>query len=161
MAADMFFKIDELKGDSEDAKHKEEIEVLAFSWGASQPGTMHSGTGGGAGKVNVHDLSFTKNIDPTSALLFQNCCNGTHFKKATLTVRKAGGKEPVDYLKITFEEIIVSSISTGGSGGPDRLTENVTLNFAKFHIEYKPQKADGTAGAVKEAKWNIPKNAET
>ena len=76
-----------------------------------------------------------------------------------MTVRKAGEK-PVEYLKITMEQVLISSVSTGGSGGEDRLTENVSLNFAKFKFEYTPQKDDGSAGSAVEAHWNIATNSE-
>jgi type VI secretion system secreted protein Hcp len=57
--------------------------------------------------------------------------------------------------------VLVTAVSTGGSGGEDRLTENVTLNFAKFHFQYQPQKADGTKdGAVKETTYNIAENSK-
>lgn len=161
MAVDMFLMLDGIKGEARDSKHKEEIDVLAWSWGMSQSGTTHTGGGGGAGKVNVQDLSVTKYVDSSTHALMQHCANGKHIPKAMLTVRKAGGKEPVEYIKLTMEEVLVSSLSTGGSGGEDRLTENLSLNFAKFKVEYTPQKADGTADAVKEAKWNIAENAES
>ena len=60
-----------------------------------------------------------------------------------------------------MKDVIVTSVSTGGSGGEDRLTENVTLNFATFKIEYQPQKPDGTADGGKiEFEWDIAANAE-
>jgi type VI secretion system secreted protein Hcp len=74
-------------------------------------------------------------------------------------VRKAG-ENPVEYIKITMKEILISAVSTGGSGGEDKLTENVTLNFADFKFEYTPQKDDGSADSAIEALWNIPANAE-
>lgn len=160
MAVDMFIKIGDIKGEAQDAKHKDEIDVLAWSWGMSQSGTTHMGGGGGAGKVNVQDLSFTKYVDKSSANLMTAACNGEHFKEVNLTVRKAG-KEALEYIKIKMEQVIVSSVSTGGSGGEDRLTENVTLNFAKFHYSYQPQKTDGSKdGGVIESKWDIAKNAK-
>ncbi len=159
MAVDMFLKLDDVKGESKDSKHKEEIDVLAWSWGASQSGSTHMGGGGGSGKVNVNDISITKYVDKASPNLLKFCCTGKHFKQAVLTVRKAGDK-PVEYIKVTMKEIIISSISTGGSGGEDKLTENVTLNFADFKFESTPQKDDGTAGSAIEATWNIPANAE-
>jgi type VI secretion system secreted protein Hcp len=160
MAVDMFFKIGDLKGESVDAKHKGEIDVLAWSWGLSQSGTTHQGTGGGAGKVNVQDLSFTKYVDKSSPNLMLFCCNGKHVTEATLTVRKAG-ENPLEYLVIKLNEILVSSLSTGGSGGEDRLTENVTLNFAKVNVSYQPQKADGSAdGGAIEMGWNIAENVK-
>ena len=159
MAADMFLKLDDLKGESIDDKHKDEMDVLAWSWGASQSGSAHVGSGGGAGKVSVQDVSITKYVDKASANLLKFCCNGKHFDEAVLTVRKAG-TTPVEYLKLTMNGGIIASVSTGGSGGEDRLTENVVINFAKFKFEYTPQKADGSADPAVEAEWNIPANAE-
>jgi len=158
MAMDMFLKIDDLKGDSIDETHPNEIQVLSWSWGMSQSGTTHSATGGGAGKVNVQDLSFMKNIDTTTTNLIKACCNGTHFKSALLTVRKAGGKSAVEYLKIKMQDLIVSNVSTGGSGGGDMITESVTLNFAKVSLDYTPQDKTGAPGSVMSAAWNIPVN---
>ena len=157
MAVDMFIKIKGIDGESMDDKHKKEIDVLAWSWGASQSGSAHIGGGAGAGKVNVQDLSFTKYIDSASHALLLACCNGEHIGEAVFVVRKAG-KDPLEYIKLTLNDLIVSSVSTGGSGGEDRLTENITLNFGKFKYEYAPQKADGTGDAVKTAGWDIPAN---
>jgi len=161
MAIDAFFKIDDLKGDSVDDKHKDEIEVLSWSWGMSQLGSTHSAQGGGSGKVSVQDLSFVKRIDASSPNLIQFCCLGSHMKTALLTVRKAGTKGPVEYLKIKLEELIVSNYSTGGSGeGGEIIHENVTLNFAKFEVTYTPQDTGGLGGGAVKATWNIAKNCK-
>jgi type VI secretion system secreted protein Hcp len=149
MAVDMFLKLGDLKGEST-MTHKDETQVLAWSWGMSQSGTTHMGTGGGAGKVSVQDMSITKYIDKASPFLQLAVCNGKHFDQALLTVRKAGEK-PLEYLKITMKDVIITSISVGGSGGEDRLTENVSLNFAEYKTEYTPQKADGSGDAAIEA----------
>jgi type VI secretion system secreted protein Hcp len=160
MAVDMFLKLTKIEGESVDEAHAKEIDVLAWSWGASQSGTTHAGTGGGAGKVSVQDISFTKWIDKSTPVLFKHCCDGSHIDEGVLVVRKAGGKKPLEYYKITMQDIIVSSLSTGGSGGEDRLTENVTLNFSRFKVEYVQQKADGTGEPAVTATWNIAKNSE-
>jgi len=157
MAADMFLKLEGVDGESKDDSHKKEIDVLAWSWGASQSGTGHTGGGSGAGKVSVQDVSVTKYVDSASHLLLLDCCNGQHIKKGTLVVRKAGAT-PLEYIKLTMEDIIVTHISTGGSGGEDRLTETVTLNFSKFKYEYTPQKADGSGDGTKETGWDIAAN---
>jgi type VI secretion system secreted protein Hcp len=157
MAVDMFLKMDDVKGESRDSKHKDEVDILAWSWGMSQPGSTHTGGGGGNSKVSVQDLSLTKYVDKSSPNLMMATCCGKHFKQAVLTVRKAGEK-PLEYLKITMKEVFVSAVSTGGSGGEDRLTENVTLNFAEFKVEYTPQKADGSGEAAVEAVWKIAEN---
>jgi type VI secretion system secreted protein Hcp len=160
MAVDMFIKIDDIKGETVDDTHPDEIEVLSWSWGMSQAGTTHSGPGGGAGKVNVQDLSFTHYVDKSSPNLMKMCCNGKHFEEATLVVRKAG-ETPLEYMKITMKVGLISSVSTGGSNGEDRLTENVTLNFSEFESVYVPQMADGTGDAEVTVGWNIAQNVST
>jgi len=161
MAVDMFIKIKGIEGESTDKKHPKEIDVLAWSWGMSQSGTTHMGGGGGSGKVSVQDLSFTKYVDASSHALMGACCVGKHHDDAILYVRKASGKggDPIEYIKITMNEVMVTSVSTGGSGAEDRLTENITLNFAKVKFEYTPQKADGTKDTTKETTWDIAANA--
>ena len=74
-------------------------------------------------------------------------------------MRKAGDK-PLEYLTITLTEVMITAVSTGGSGGEDRLTENITLNFAEFKTEYTPQKADGSGDAAIEAAWHIAENVK-
>jgi type VI secretion system secreted protein Hcp len=159
MAVDMFLKVGDIKGESLDKTHKESIDVLAWSWGMSQSGTTHMGGGGGAGKVNVQDVSVTKYVDKSSHLLIAACSTGKHYPEAKLTVRKAGDK-PLEYIKITMTEVMVTAVSTGGSGGEDRLTENVTLNFAKYKFEYTPQKADGSGDAVVTFAFDISANTK-
>ena len=157
MAVDMFLKIDGIKGESVDDKHKDEIDVLSWNWGMSQSGSAHLGGGAGAGKVNVHDLSFTKHIDVSSPDLYLACCNGKHLKEAKLVVRKAG-ESPLEYLVITMTDVIISSASPGGSGGEDRLTENVSLNFAKVNVDYTAQDNKGGAAAKPKMGWDIAAN---
>ena len=159
MALDMFIKIGDLKGESVDKKHKEDIDVLAWSWGVSNSGSAHVGGGAGTGKANVQDLSFTKYIDKASPDLMLACCNGKHYDSALLTVRKAGEK-PLEYLKITMTEVLITSVSTGGSGGEDRLTENVTLNFAEVKVDYVEQTAKGGTGDKPSMNWNIAENSK-
>lgn len=159
MAVDMFIKIGDVKGESQDKAHPGEIDVLAWSWGMSQSGTTHTGSGGGAGKVNVQDLSLTKYIDKASPDLMLACCNGKHYPEAVLVVRKAG-ENPLEYLKIKMEDLIISSVSTGGSGGEDRLTENVTLNFGKVTVDYAEQSKTGSGGAKPTMTWNIAQNTK-
>lgn len=159
MAVDMFMKVGDIKGEARDKSHSDEIDVLSWSWGLSQSGTMHISGGGGAGKVNIQDLSFTKYVDKSSTNLMLACCNGKHYPEALLTVRKAG-ENPVEYLKLTMTDVLITGVSTGGSGGEDRITENVMLNFAKVKVEYTPQKPDGSADAVMDMGWNIEENVK-
>lgn len=157
MAVDMFIKIGDIKGESQDDKHKDEIDVLAWSWGASNSGSTHMGGGSGAGKANFQDISFTKYIDKSSPVLMQHVGTGKHIGEAKLICRKAGGTQ-MEYIMIHMKDLIVSSISNGGSGGEDRLTENVTLNFGSFHYKYTEQLKSGGAGALPEFKYDIAAN---
>ncbi|HET7409269.1 MAG TPA: type VI secretion system tube protein Hcp [Paracoccaceae bacterium] len=157
MAVDMFLKLTNIKGESMDDGHKDEIDVLAWSWGMSQSGTTHTAKGGGAGKVSVQDVSVTKWVDNASATLAQYCCKGTHIDEGNLVVRKAGDT-PLEYIKLDMKDMIITSVSTGGSGGEDRLTENVSLNFSEFKMTYTPQEDTGAGGTAVEFGWDIAKN---
>ena len=160
MAVDMFLKINGVDGESKDKSHPMEIDVLAWSWGTSNSGSAHVGGGAGAGKVNVQDISVTKWVDSSSPSLINACCSGDHYDEANLVIRKAGGASPVEYLKIKLTEVFITSVSTGGSGGEDRLTENVALNFSKFQLFYTPQDAKGAAGTTIPCGWDISANAK-
>jgi type VI secretion system secreted protein Hcp len=159
MAMDMFLDLGKIAGESVDKTHAGKIDVLAWSWGMSQSGTFHTASGGGAGKANFQDISFTKYIDKASCALMSCVATGEHIPKAKLIVRKAGGSGPLEYFLLTMEKCLVSSYSTGGSGGEDRLTENVSLNFAKFEIEYLVQKEDGTGEKAGNLSFDIAANA--
>ena len=126
----------------------------------SNSGSMHMGGGGGEGKCAVQDVSVTKYIDLASSKLGLCCSKGTHIPEGTLVVRKAGG-DPMEYLIIKMKKILVSSVSTGGSGGEDRLTENITLNFSWVELKYKSQKDDGTAGPGGGFSYDIETNTAT
>ena len=159
MAIDQFIKIGNLKGESKDKTHKDEIDVQSWSWGVSNSGSAQVGGGAGAGKCNVQDLSFTKYIDKATPDLMLACCNGKHYDTATLVVRKAG-TTPLEYLTLTLTEVMVTALTTGGSGGEDRLTENVTLNFAKVKVQYKEQTEKGAVGDKPEMGWDVAANAK-
>jgi type VI secretion system secreted protein Hcp len=159
MAVDMFLELDGVKGESLDKVHKDKIDILAWSWGLSNTGTFHQGSGGGAGKANFQDISITKYIDAASPNIMLYCANGKHFAKGKIIVRKAG-ENPLEYLTIEMEKVLVTAYSTGGSGGEERLTENVTLNFAKVKVEYVQQTEKGGKGTPQAFAWDIAANAK-
>lgn len=159
-AVDYFLKIEGIPGESADSKHKGEIDVQSFSWGASQSGSMSHGGGGGAGKVQMQDFHFTMRINKASPKLMLACANGEHIKKAVLVCRKAG-KDQQEFMKVTMSDLLVSSYQTGGSGGADVLpTESISLNFAKVEFEYKEQKADGTLSGAITAGYDLKLNKQ-
>ena len=152
---DYFLKIDGIPGESQDAKHKDEIQVLSFSFGEQQSGTMAFGGGGGAGKVQMQDFHFMMNVNKASPKLFLTCAQGDHIKNAILTARKAG-KDQQEYLKVTFTDLLVSSYQTNGDAAANSLPmDSISLNFAVIEIEYKQQNADGTLGASQKVKYDL------
>jgi len=154
---DAFLKIDGIEGESADSKHKAEIDIHSYSWGASNAGTFATGGGGGAGKVNMQDFHFTMNVNKSSVKLMLACAGGDHIKSAILTARKAG-KDQQEFFKVTFSDILVSSFQTGGSGSSTLPIDSISLNFAKAEWEYKEQKADGSLGGAIKAGWDLKLN---
>ncbi len=142
MGSDIFAKIGDIKGESTDVKHKNEIEVLSWSWGVSQSGSVGHGGGGGAGKASFHDFNFTHHVDKASPLLMKACATGMHIPEATITVRKAGTGQQ-EYLVIKMSDVLITTVAI--SVGEEAVTaENVTLQFARVDLEYRPQKPDGS-----------------
>src|SRR6266404_9231650 len=109
MASDIFAKIGDIKGESLDAKHKDEIEVLSFSWGVTNAGGVASGSGGGAGKATFQDLSIVHPLDKASPKLLEACATGTHLKEATITHRKAG-KGQQEFLIVKMNDVIITGV---------------------------------------------------
>ncbi len=145
MAADIFAKIGDIKGESLDAKHKDEVEVLSWSWGVSRAAGATAGSGAAAGKASFNDFVITHRIDKASPLLFKACATGEHIKEATITVRKAGSKAQQEYLIVKMSDVVVGNVDQSGSDAG--AAETVSLVFAKVEYEYKPKKADGSLDA--------------
>ena len=157
MASDIFAKIGDIKGESLDDKHKDQIEVLSWSWGLTHAGSGSGGTGGGEGKASFHDLSFTHKIDRASPALMKACATGVHLKEATITHRKAG-KGQHDFLVFKMSDLIVTGVSTSDSEHGQ--VESVSLAFAKIDLEYKPQKPDGSLDAGIHFKYDLKAQKE-
>lgn len=150
--ADMYLKLAGVDGEAKDDKHKDEMEIMSFSFGVHNHGSGAIGVGSGASKAALQDVHVMKYVDKASPGLFQNCCIGKTFNKATLTIRKAGGDSPVNYLVYDMDEVFITGVDTSGSDGGGIATESVTLNFAKITVTYTEQNADGSAGAAT-PKW--------
>jgi len=157
MAADIFAKIGDIKGESIDDKHKDEVEVLSWSWGVSTAGPEAQGSAGstgGAGKANFTDFSFTHHVDKASPALFKMCATGEHIKEATITARKSG-KGQQEFLIIKMSDVIVTSVHSGGGADTGATAEHVALQFAKVDLEYKPPKQDGSLDASLHFKYDL------
>lgn len=160
MASDIVLDITGVTGESKIKGYEKKIDVLAWSWGLSNSGSFHVGGGGGTGKPSFQDISITKNVDLASPVLMLYCANGKHFDKAKLVMRKSGGDSSLEYVIMELEKVLVSSYSTGASGGEDRPTENISLNFAQVKVTYWSQSDKGGKGDSKDFGWKIPENVK-
>ncbi len=143
MPFDIFARIGDIKGESLDSKHKDEIEVLSYSWGVAA--APSGGGGGGAGKPTFQDLAITHKFDKASPKLLLACATGEHIKEATITHRKAGGTQH-EYLIVKMTDVTITGVNHAGTT-EQPMTENISLTFGKIELEYKPQKPDGSLDA--------------
>ena len=149
-AVDMFLKIEGVEGESKDKAHGKEIDVLFLNWSSA----MQSSRAGAAGTVKAsgEDVSVTKYIDKATPKLFESLATGKHIAEAKIVVRSTGGN-PVEYLKYTLLDVMISSYSTGASG-EDRPTESISFNYGKIEVEYTELNPDGTPGKVTVRGWD-------
>lgn len=153
---DYFLKIDGVDGESKDAKHKNEIELFSFSWGETNSGSTSTGGGAGVGKVVSQDMQVVKRVDKASPRLFIACATGEHFKKAILVARKAG-VEQQEFLKLSFEDLVVSSYQLASATDTVPM-DQVGLRFVRLEVSYRPQKADGSLDAEVKQKFDFAAN---
>lgn len=147
MALDIFLKLGDIKGESADARHKDEIDVLAWDWGLEQGAApIAGGTGNAVGKPKFRALRFSHRIDAASPALMTICANGKRQKDATLTVRRAG-ESGADVIAVRLSEVLAMSVNTEVNGVNGELFETVTLAFQKINIDYMPLQPEGSAGA--------------
>lgn len=143
-AIDMFLKLDGVPGESRDSVHSGEIDVLAWSWGATSTGTWNK-----PDCAKVQDIFVTKYVDRGSPKMMGSLSSGRLMANARLVVRKAG-QTPIEYLVIDMTNVIVTSISTGGASADDKLTEKLSLNFAWARLSYTETSPTGTPGLTTE-----------
>ena len=156
--ADYFLKLDGIPGESADAKHKDEIDVLAFSWGVSQTGTAATGGGGGAGKAAFDDLLLVARTSKASPHLWLACAKGTHIKSAVLTCRRRG-KASLEFLTIALEDVLVSSYEVDGSDEEPPL-DQFTLAYGKVETKYTPADKTGKPLPPIGTGWDLKSSKE-
>lgn len=137
VAAYMF--IEGVKGESQDAKYKDHIELESFHFGAHNPSRANLGTGQAGGRPNCSDFQISKFTDISTPKLFELCAQGKHIPTAYVVMNRAGSKtgEQEEFLRIDFDQLIVSQYSTGGGmsdGGTPH--ESISFNFAKVQVIY-------------------------
>lgn len=158
-AVDYFLKLDGISGDSADAKHKGEIDVLSFSFGETQAAGGGAAGGGGAGKVEMSDFSFVAGTSRASPQLFQHCAEGRHIKQGLLTLRRSG-RAPQEYLKIKLQDVLVSAYSIGGQESEGNPTDAFSLSFTTISIDFAAQKPDGSLDVPVHGGWDLARNTK-
>lgn len=164
MASDFYLKIDGVKGEATAKDMADFMEVMSFSFGASNPATVGSqGGGSAAGKVSLSSFNVMKRTDKASPTLFQMCCAGEHAATAEVQIKKSSGKdgEQSTFIKYLFEEVYVDSVQWSGSAGGDTYpTESLSFSFGKVTIAYYPQdKAGKVAAKSEDAAWDVRTNS--
>jgi type VI secretion system Hcp family effector len=152
MAIDAYLKIPGAKGEATNPNFKEQIVLHHFSWGADQVSSVggHSG-GSGAGKAQLHPLTFTHLVDKSSGPMFKALTGGTHFDEATLSAVKAGSTKP--YLVVDLKKVFISSLQF--SATDDLPLETVTLTYGFITIEYFVQDDKGTVTSAGKNGYNV------
>jgi type VI secretion system secreted protein Hcp len=162
MAMEIFLQLAGITGESQKTGAVGQIEVFSFSNGASNHGSSGAGTGSGAGKVSLSEISIMKQLDSSTPNLFLACCQGTHIATGTMIVREStGGTNPQIYYQYDLTEVFINSIQWSGSeGGSGKPSESVSMSFKSIQITYTPQNEDGTLGSAIEVGWNVSLNAK-
>jgi type VI secretion system secreted protein Hcp len=154
MAVDMFLKLDGIQGESVDAKHHNEIEVVSYSWGVVNSGDAAPRR---RGKPHAAALNVNAHTSKASPSLFLHCCTGQHIATGILTARKAG-EQPFEFLHIKMTDILIANYQTGSNGGDVLPVETISLEFAKVQVVYTPQSAAGGALGDISAAFNFLTN---
>jgi type VI secretion system secreted protein Hcp len=141
-------------GETNDASHIGWLEIKTFEFGAENPTTIGSATGGaGAGKFKLNPFKITKDVDTSSPSLYQACAAGAHFPTVLLSIRKAGGAQ-VDYLTYCFRMVFVTNISWSGGGGEEAVEETVEFVYGAIGVKYQQQTSEGQMVGKSFAQWS-------
>ncbi len=155
----MYMKVEGASGESKDANHKDWTDIVSFSWGASQPGSMAAGGGGGIGKASFNDLHVVARIDRAAPAVMKHCASGKHLSKVEVSVCKAGGSQ-VEYSKITLEEVLVTSVQITGEKDSEAVLVDYAFQAARVKQQYWEQTDKGSKGAESLVAWDVKQNKE-
>ena len=138
MAVNAYLVIEGRPGPS--ASRTDAIDILSFSFGASNTSPFGAGSSGSetrAGRADVSNLTIMKVLDKTSPLLFDDCVTGNILKKVEIFYDKPMGDKQEDYFKIELHEALITSVQLSGSN--ENPMESVSFAFAKVKVSYNPE----------------------
>jgi type VI secretion system secreted protein Hcp len=147
MAVNAYLIIDGRPGPS--TSKADAIDILSFSFGASQANVIGVGSSGGearAGRASLSDLSIMKVADKVSPLLFDDCVTGNILKKVDVIYDKPMGDQQEDYFKIHLEDALITSIQLSGSS--ENPVESISFAYAKVKVSYNPEEGGALKGFI-------------
>jgi len=156
--AETFLKLGDIKGESTDTKHKDEIEILSFTQSFINSVDISSGGGAGVGKVQCGAVTLMKNIDASSPLLLKGVATGQHFPSALVTFRSGDARQAFEYYTITMSDVFVTELSQADSQDPNRIFEKLVLNARTYEFKYSPTTVKGSIGKPVTFKWDCAAN---
>lgn len=159
MAIDLYMKVEGASGESQDSNHKGWTDIHSLYWGATQPHSMSTGSGGGAGRVSFHDLKVVAAIDKAYPAILKHCATGKHLGQIEISMCKAGGSQ-IEFGKITLTDVLVTSVSISGANGQDAVVVEYSFQAAKVKSQYWEQTAQGGRGAESQMGFSIKENKE-
>jgi type VI secretion system Hcp family effector len=152
--ADYFMQLDGIPGESLDAKHANWINVNSFSWGISNSGSSSGGGGAGSGKPVFSDFSWTQALDSSITGLFSSVTSGKHIKTAVVDFTKSGANQSLVYFKMTFGDVLLSSVSLYGTGGTLPQLDGA-FSFGNVKLDYWTITNTGALGAHTTASYDL------
>ena len=153
-ADDIFLKLFDVRGESVDAHHKGEIDVLSYSQSMSGPFAPTTAGGAPAGKTTCGQVTITKYVDGSSTRLVQAAAEAMHFADAMITFRRPG-QNPIEYYQVKLEDVIVTEVQQSDrSGSSERAVERVSLMGRKFSYQYTGQSPTGAGAKPFQARWD-------
>lgn len=159
MSVDMFMKVEGASGESQDANHKGWTNISSMSWGATQPHSMSSGGGAGAGKVTFHDLNVVAQMDKAYPAVLKHCATGKHLGQVEISLCKAGGGQ-IEFGKVTLTDVLVTNVTVSGASAADTVMINYSFQAAKVKAQYWEQTNQGGKGAESQMGFSIKENKE-
>ena len=125
------------------------IDILSFSFGATQQAVFGVGSSGGearSGRANLQDVTIMKVVDKVSPLLFDDCVTGNYIKTVDIVYDKPMGDDQEDYYKIHMEDALITSIQHSGSS--ENPVESISFAFSKIKISYNPEEGGALKGFI-------------
>lgn len=161
MAIDVYLQIEGIKGESQDDKHKDWIEVRDIHWGIHQPRSATASTAGGhsAERAELTDIAFTKLADLASPILAQTCAGGKTLPKARFELFRADGDGArVKYFEVELANVLIGMVKPYLDPKDSYLMETVSLRYSRIKWRYTQQRIAGGAGGNTAGGWDLATN---